>query len=145
MAKATPEMIDAACKAVIDLHPEEGFEWPDGFNDDEVATARENMTAGIEAALAAAPVPVEPVVKRHVDCRYPKCMSTTSGVCDGPCVNQVLATPPAPAVLAEVEQLLAAFLEALDEWGCDDHGERAKQILDFQRGGDDLSAYKEAR
>lgn len=36
---------------------------------------------------------------------------------------------------------LSLFLDALDEWGCDDKEERAKAILDFQNSGCDLSAY----
>jgi hypothetical protein len=40
-------------------------------------------------------------------------------------------------------QKLADFLDALDEWGCEDNLERAKQILDFQRSGYDLSEYRE--
>jgi len=40
-----------------------------------------------------------------------------------------------------IEQKLWGFLDALDEWGCDDNLERAKQILDFQRNGYDLEEY----
>lgn len=40
-------------------------------------------------------------------------------------------------------QNLANFLDALDEWGCEDNLERAKQILDFQRSGYDMSEYWE--
>jgi hypothetical protein len=40
-------------------------------------------------------------------------------------------------------QNLADFLDALDEWGCDDNLDRAKQILDFQRCGYDLSEYRD--
>lgn len=42
-----------------------------------------------------------------------------------------------------IEQKLADFLDALDEWGCNDNLERAKQILEFQRHGYDLSEYEE--
>jgi hypothetical protein len=42
-----------------------------------------------------------------------------------------------------LEQKLCLFLEALDEWDCDDNLERAKAILDFQRCGYDLSEYVE--
>ncbi|MGV2049052.1 hypothetical protein ACQZ48_03095 [Agrobacterium sp. 22-209-1] len=42
-----------------------------------------------------------------------------------------------------LEQKLADFLDALDEWGCNDNLERAKEILDFQRCGCDLSEYVE--
>lgn len=41
------------------------------------------------------------------------------------------------------EQKLAAFLDALDEWGCEDNMERARQILEFQRNGYDLSEYED--
>lgn len=40
-----------------------------------------------------------------------------------------------------LEQKLADFLEALDEWGCEDNLERAKHILEFQRHCYDLSEY----
>lgn len=36
---------------------------------------------------------------------------------------------------------LAAFLDALGEWGCQDNFERSKQIIDFQKTGYDLSEY----
>lgn len=42
-------------------------------------------------------------------------------------------------------KLLADFLEALDEWGCDDNLMRASQIADFIAGGFDLTAYEEER
>jgi len=42
-----------------------------------------------------------------------------------------------------LEQKLAAFLDALDEWGCDDNLDRATQILEFQRHGYDLSEYED--
>lgn len=42
-----------------------------------------------------------------------------------------------------LEQKLSDFLDALDEWGCDDNLERAKQILEFQRQGYDLSEYED--
>lgn len=42
-----------------------------------------------------------------------------------------------------LEQKLAHFLDALDEWGCEDNLERAKQILEFQRHGYDLSEYED--
>lgn len=38
---------------------------------------------------------------------------------------------------------LATFLGALDEWGCDDNDERAKEIAGFVVGGFDLSEYLE--
>lgn len=38
---------------------------------------------------------------------------------------------------------LAAFLEALDEWGCTDNEQRAKEVADFIRGGCNMSAYEE--
>jgi hypothetical protein len=38
---------------------------------------------------------------------------------------------------------IAIFLDALDEWGCDDNEERAKAIIEFQKSGYDLSAYRE--
>jgi hypothetical protein len=40
-----------------------------------------------------------------------------------------------------MEEKLAHFLDALDEWGCDDNLERAKAILEFQRCGYDLEEY----
>ncbi|UXT47808.1 hypothetical protein FY136_00580 [Agrobacterium tumefaciens] len=42
-----------------------------------------------------------------------------------------------------LEEKLSLFLDALDEWGCEDNLERAKEILDFQRCGYDLSEYVE--
>lgn len=42
-----------------------------------------------------------------------------------------------------LEQKLSDFLDALDDWDCDDNMERAKAILDFQRCGYDLSEYAE--
>lgn len=42
-----------------------------------------------------------------------------------------------------LEQKLSNFLDALDEWGCDDNMERATAILDFQRCGYDLAEYVE--
>lgn len=41
--------------------------------------------------------------------------------------------------------LLADFLDALDEWGCDDNLERANSIADFIADGFDLTAYEEGR
>ena len=38
---------------------------------------------------------------------------------------------------------LAAFLEALDEWGYDNNHSRAYEILKFQRMGYDLTEYME--
>lgn len=38
-------------------------------------------------------------------------------------------------------QALSLFLEALDEWGCEDNDERARIILDFP--AEDLSAYED--
>lgn len=40
---------------------------------------------------------------------------------------------------------LSAFLDALEEWGCEDNEKRAEEILAFQRGGYDLTAYAEDR
>lgn len=42
-----------------------------------------------------------------------------------------------------LEDKLASFLDALDEWGCEDNLERAKQIIEFQRTGYDLSEYED--
>lgn len=42
-------------------------------------------------------------------------------------------------------ELLSHFLEALDEWGCDDNMDRANHIADFIAGGFDLTAYEEGR
>lgn len=41
----------------------------------------------------------------------------------------------------DFDQKLSDFLDALDEWGCEDNAERAQQIIDFQRTGYDLDAY----
>lgn len=46
--------------------------------------------------------------------------------------------------MADLAEKLAAFLDALDEWGCDDNLKRAEQILEFQRHGYDLSEYEES-
>jgi len=48
-----------------------------------------------------------------------------------------------PNVMApsDYELKLSSFLDALDDWGCDDNGERAEQIIEFQRAGYDLDAY----
>lgn len=46
-------------------------------------------------------------------------------------------------MMDSLEQKLSDFLDALDEWGCDDNLERAKQILEFQRQGYDLSEYED--
>ena len=54
------------------------------------------------------------------------------------------SAPPANARVQapeEFEEKLSDFLEALDEWGCDDNAERAREILEFQRTGYDLDAY----
>lgn len=53
--------------------------------------------------------------------------------------------PPAPQVMApaDYQEKLSSFLDALDEWGCDDNGERAEHIIEFQRTGYDLDAYLE--
>ena len=40
---------------------------------------------------------------------------------------------------------LSDFLDALDEWGCEDNDERAEAIAEFAVGGFDLSAYEEGR
>lgn len=45
--------------------------------------------------------------------------------------------------MSDLEQKLADFLDALDEWGCEDNLDRAKHILEFQRHGYDLSEYLE--
>ncbi len=37
------------------------------------------------------------------------------------------------------------FLDALDEWGCDDNEERASAIIEFLDGGCDLSQYEAGR
>lgn len=42
-------------------------------------------------------------------------------------------------------ELLSVFLDALDEWGCDDNLERANSIADFIAGGFDLTAYEAER
>jgi hypothetical protein len=47
--------------------------------------------------------------------------------------------------MMSLEQKLASFLDALDEWGCDDNLDRAEHILEFQRHGYDLSEYLEAQ
>ncbi|MNW15397.1 hypothetical protein D3C71_2138870 [compost metagenome] len=41
----------------------------------------------------------------------------------------------------DYEEKLSDFLDALDEWGCEDNTERAEQIIEFQRTGYDLDAY----
>lgn len=53
------------------------------------------------------------------------------------------AQAPAPQVMppADYEEKLSSFLDALDEWGCEDNGERAEHIIEFQRTGYDLDAY----
>lgn len=38
---------------------------------------------------------------------------------------------------------LSLFLDALDEWGCEDNDERAKGIADFIASGFDLSEYED--
>lgn len=40
-------------------------------------------------------------------------------------------------------EALSIFLDALDEWGCEDNDERAHEIIAFLDGGGDLSAYKD--
>ena len=52
---------------------------------------------------------------------------------------------PAPQMMApaDYQEKLSSFLDALDEWGCDDNGERAEHIIEFQRTGYDLDAYLE--
>lgn len=37
---------------------------------------------------------------------------------------------------------LSHFLDALDEWGCEDNDQRAAEIIAFLDGGCDLSAYE---
>jgi hypothetical protein len=44
---------------------------------------------------------------------------------------------------ATLDEKLSEFLDALDEWGCDDNLARARHILEFQRHGYDLSEYEE--
>lgn len=59
--------------------------------------------------------------------------------------NLTAESPPVPrlGVIAPdgFEQKLGDFLDALDEWGCQDNAERAQAILEFQRTGYDLDAY----
>lgn len=38
---------------------------------------------------------------------------------------------------------LSLFLDALDEWECEDNDERASEIIAFLDGGCDLSAYED--
>jgi len=38
---------------------------------------------------------------------------------------------------------LSLFLDALDEWGCEDNDARAREIADFIAGGFDLSEYED--
>jgi hypothetical protein len=40
------------------------------------------------------------------------------------------------------ENALASFLEALDEWGCVDHYDMAREIIKFEDSGMDLSDYR---
>jgi hypothetical protein len=40
-------------------------------------------------------------------------------------------------------EALSLFLDALEEWGCEDNNERAAEIVKFIDGGCDLSAYEE--
>lgn len=40
---------------------------------------------------------------------------------------------------------LSHYLDALDEWGCEDNEERAKELAEFMAGGFDLSSYEEDR
>lgn len=42
---------------------------------------------------------------------------------------------------ADYQDKLSSFLDALDEWGCEDNIERAEQLIEFQRTGYDLDAY----
>ncbi len=42
-------------------------------------------------------------------------------------------------------EALAIFLDALDQWECEDNAERARSILDFIRSGYDLSEWDESR
>jgi len=46
-------------------------------------------------------------------------------------------------VTPEQIEKLSLFLDALDEWGCDDNDARAKAIADFIAGGFDLSEYED--
>lgn len=41
------------------------------------------------------------------------------------------------------ERALAHFLDALDEWGCEDNEKRAAEIVRFIDGGYDLSEYED--
>lgn len=64
---------------------------------------------------------------------------------DGRAALAATEPPPAPQTTvmapADYEQKLSEFLDALDEWGCEDNTERAEQIIEFQRTGYDLDAY----
>lgn len=42
-------------------------------------------------------------------------------------------------------EAIASFLDALEEWGCEDNGERATTILSFIADGCNLSAYEESQ
>lgn len=41
------------------------------------------------------------------------------------------------------EEALSLFLDALDEWGCEDNDARATEIIAFMDSGCDLSAYED--
>lgn len=50
MSEITDEMIEAGCAAIVEAR---GYVWPNGFDDDEIKTGRENMRLALEAALLA--------------------------------------------------------------------------------------------
>ncbi len=72
-------------------------------------------------------------------------LSTLEELIEGIRALHEQASPPAPRVVApdDYREKLSSFLDALDEWGCDDNGERAEHIIEFQRTGYDLDAYLE--
>lgn len=62
------------------------------------AAAQADYEARIMSALTTPPAQVEPFgVRRTADCRYPKCMASATGVCNGPCAVASSPTPPAQA------------------------------------------------
>jgi hypothetical protein len=40
-------------------------------------------------------------------------------------------------------EALSIFLDALDEWGCEDNASKATEIIAFLDGGCDLSMYRD--
>ena len=42
-------------------------------------------------------------------------------------------------------EMLADFMDAMDEWGCDDNQSRAQSIADFIASGFDLTEYENGR